>query len=84
MRTMTDLHRYLGFDGKESRPRGKLITGICNLAFALLAVTGLYLWMPRSWSWRAVSPSSGSAKTLQRKPASLTGTTSSACGPPLY
>jgi len=56
MRTMTDLHRYLGFDGKESRPRGKLITGICNLAFALLAVTGLYLWMPRSWSWRAVSP----------------------------
>ena len=41
MRTMTDLHRYLGFDGKESRPRGKLITGICNLAFALLAVTAL-------------------------------------------
>jgi uncharacterized iron-regulated membrane protein len=56
MRTMTDLHRYLGFDGKESRPRGKLVNGICNLAFFVLAVTGLYLWMPRTWSWRTVSP----------------------------
>lgn len=56
MRTMTDLHRYLGFDGKESRPRGKLVNGICNLAFFVLAVTGLYLWMPRTWSWRTLSP----------------------------
>jgi uncharacterized iron-regulated membrane protein len=56
MRTMTDVHRFLGFDGKESRPRGKLINGICNLAFFLLAVTGLYLWMPRTWSWRTLSP----------------------------
>ncbi len=56
MRTMTDFHRVLGFDGNESRPRGKLITGLCHLAFFVLAVTGLSLWMPRSWSWRAVSP----------------------------
>ena len=56
MRTMTDLHRYLGLSGAESRPLGKLINGICNLAFCVLAVTGLYLWMPRSWSWRAMRP----------------------------
>ncbi len=56
MRTTTDLHRYLGFQGEDSRPVGKLINGICNLAFFVLAVTGLYLWMPRAWSWRAVRP----------------------------
>ncbi len=56
MHTMTDLHRYLGFHGEESRPRGKLINGVCNLAFCVLAITGLYLWMPRNWSWRAVRP----------------------------
>lgn len=56
MHTMVDLHRYLGFHGEESRPRGKLINGICNIAFCVLALTGLYLWMPRSWSWRALRP----------------------------
>jgi len=56
MRTVTDLHRYLGLSGAESRPLGKLINGVCNLAFFVLAVTGLYLWMPRSWTWRAVWP----------------------------
>ncbi len=56
MHTMTDLHRVLGFHGETGRPRGKLINGICNLAFFVLAVTGLYLWMPRTWSWRALKP----------------------------
>jgi uncharacterized iron-regulated membrane protein len=56
MHTMVDLHRYLGFHGEHSRPVGKLINGICNLAFFVLAVTGLYLWMPRTWSWRAIRP----------------------------
>ncbi len=56
MRTMTAWHRTLGFTGEDSRPRGKLINGICNIAFFALAVTGLYLWMPRQWSWRALKP----------------------------
>jgi uncharacterized iron-regulated membrane protein len=56
MHTMTDLHRYLGLHGDSGRPFGKLVNGICNLAFFVLAVTGLYLWLPRSWSWRAVRP----------------------------
>jgi uncharacterized iron-regulated membrane protein len=56
MHTMVDWHRFLGFHGEVSRPRGKLVNGICNLAFFVLAVTGLWLWMPRSWSWRALRP----------------------------
>jgi uncharacterized iron-regulated membrane protein len=53
---MVELHRYLGFHGEESRPRGKLINGVCNVAFCLLAITGLYLWIPRTWSRRALRP----------------------------
>lgn len=56
MHAMVDWHRYLNFHGEQTRPVGKLINGICNLAFAVLAVTGLYLWMPRQWSWRALRP----------------------------
>lgn len=56
MRTMTDWHRYLNLHGEVSRPRGKLINGACNIAFCVLAITGLYLWIPREWSWRALRP----------------------------
>lgn len=57
MQTMLEWHRYLGFSGENSRPSGKLVTGIANLAFCFLAVSGLMLWWPRSLSWRAVRPS---------------------------
>jgi uncharacterized iron-regulated membrane protein len=53
MHLMTDWHRFLGREG-EQRPLGKLINGICNIAFCVLALTGLYLWMPRTWSWAGV------------------------------
>ncbi len=56
MQTMVSWHRYLGLGGEVSRARGKLITGVCNLAFCVLALTGLYLWTPRTWSWRALRP----------------------------
>lgn len=56
MQSAVEWHRYLGFSGTDSRPRGKLVTGIANLAFTVLAVTGLYLWLPRAWSWRALRP----------------------------
>jgi uncharacterized iron-regulated membrane protein len=55
MHVMTDWHRYLALTG-DHRGTGKLINGVCNLAFLVLAVTGLYLWLPRSWSWRALRP----------------------------
>lgn len=56
MRVAIEWHRYLGFGGEVSRPRGKWVNGICNVAFFVLAATGLYLWMPRQWSWRALRP----------------------------
>ncbi|AOS44665.1 hypothetical protein Verru16b_01732 [Lacunisphaera limnophila] len=56
MQTMLAWHRYLGFSGEKSRPHGKLVTGIANLAFCFLALSGLVLWWPRSLSWRAFRP----------------------------
>ena len=56
MQTMIEWHRYLGFTSETSRPRGKWVNGVCNVAFCLLAITGVYLWMPRSWSWRGLRP----------------------------
>jgi uncharacterized iron-regulated membrane protein len=41
----------------DNRPIGRAITGACNLAFLVLAVSGIYLWWPRRWSWRALKPS---------------------------
>jgi uncharacterized iron-regulated membrane protein len=45
--TMTSWHRYMGATG-ENRPAGKSATGISNLAFLLLGISGLYLWWPAS------------------------------------
>lgn len=50
---VTDWHRWLGASN-ENRAIGKAVTGACNLAFLVLAVTGVYLWFPRRWSWKNV------------------------------
>ncbi len=52
---VTDLHRFLLGHG-DSRPVGKAITGAANLGFLFLGLTGLYLWFPRKWAWRAYRP----------------------------
>ncbi len=49
-RTMTTWHRYIAMEG-TSRATGKLITGIANLGFLFIVVSGLYLWFPRVWTW---------------------------------
>lgn len=51
--TMEQWHRWLGRSG-DQRPIGKAINGAANLAFFFLAVSGLYLWWPRSLNWRSV------------------------------
>ena len=53
MQTMIDWHRYLGAQG-DNRPRGKAITGACNAAFCVLAMSGLYLWWPKQWTKKAL------------------------------
>ena len=56
LRTMEDWHRWLGARD-DTRPMGKAITGACNAAFLVLAMTGLFLWWPRSWKAAALRPS---------------------------
>lgn len=50
-RTMTDWHRWLGQNG-EGRETARAITGACNLAFLFLALSGMYLWLPRQFTWK--------------------------------
>jgi len=33
---------------------GYTIVNVCNLAFTFLALSGIYLWWPRKWHWRAL------------------------------
>ena len=48
-RTMNAWHRWLGVEGTH-RNLARGATGACNVAFLGLALTGLYLWWPRSWT----------------------------------
>ncbi len=52
---MRNWHRYLALSGDE-RPIGKAITGACNLLFLFLAISGVYIWMPRNLNWGAIKP----------------------------
>ena len=40
---------------RTARVTGKAITGACNLAFLFLALSGMYLWLPRRWTAAAVA-----------------------------
>ena len=52
-RSMTDWHRWLAASG-EYRATGRAVTGAANLAFLFIVLSGAYLWLPRTWAWRAV------------------------------
>ena len=49
-RTMTSWHRYIAMSG-DSRATGKSITGWSNLLFLFIVLSGMYLWLPRVWTW---------------------------------
>lgn len=53
-RSMTDWHRWLAASG-EYRATGRAVTGAANLGFLFLVLSGAYLWIPRTWAWRAVT-----------------------------
>ena len=53
-RLVTNWHRWLAVEG-EGRATARAITGACNAAFLVLAVTGLFLWWPREWTRRKVA-----------------------------
>jgi uncharacterized iron-regulated membrane protein len=55
---MSDLrawHRWLAVEG-EGRPLARAITGWSNVLFAFIALTGIYLWFPRKWTWQHIKP----------------------------
>ena len=49
-RLMTTWHRYLALEG-ASRATGRALTGAANLMFLFIVLSGMYLWLPRLWSW---------------------------------
>jgi uncharacterized iron-regulated membrane protein len=48
-----DLHRWIAMDG-AGRPFGKAITGISNLLFLFMVISGLYLWFPRTLTFAQI------------------------------
>ena len=50
------LHRTLGTP-LGSKGLGHWLAAISNLLFAALILLGLFLWIPRKWSWKAVRAS---------------------------
>lgn len=54
-RGVTDWHRWLG-TGQDNRAVGRAVTGASNTAFLVLAISGVYLWWPKKWSWKKVRP----------------------------
>jgi uncharacterized iron-regulated membrane protein len=63
---MTDLHRYIALSG-DGRPIGKAITGACNLMFLFLAISGIYIWMPRRFTRKHLRPVTWFRKTESAK-----------------
>jgi uncharacterized iron-regulated membrane protein len=49
-RRMTSWHRWLAMEG-AGRGTGKALTGAANLGFLFIVLSGVYLWLPRIWSW---------------------------------
>jgi uncharacterized iron-regulated membrane protein len=54
-RTVTEWHRWFGAQG-QSRAAARAITGACNLAFFFLVLSGMYLWLPKRWTWQHLKP----------------------------
>jgi uncharacterized iron-regulated membrane protein len=50
-RSVTEWHRWLAMQG-DMRAFGRGITGASNLGFLFLVSSGVYLWWPRTWTWR--------------------------------
>jgi uncharacterized iron-regulated membrane protein len=47
-------HRWLGAHDEDHRAIGHAIKSGCNLIFLFMIVSGLYLWIPRKWTWSHV------------------------------
>ncbi len=46
-------HRWIAVEG-EGRTVARAITGWSNFVFAFIVLSGMYLWIPRTWSWQQI------------------------------
>ena len=67
MSELRNWHRYVALSG-EGRPVGKAITGAANLLFLFLAISGIYIWMPRQLRWGSIKPVIWFRRGLTGKP----------------
>ena len=49
-RSVMEWHRWLALKDAQ-RATGKMVTGVANLAFFFIVLSGFYLWWPRTWTW---------------------------------
>jgi uncharacterized iron-regulated membrane protein len=54
-RSVENWHRWLAV-GAEGRATARTVTGAANLAFLVLAISGLYIWWPRKWTPQHARP----------------------------
>lgn len=47
---MLQWHRWFNVSG-DGRDMARAITGASNLMFLFLVLSGMYLWLPRTWKW---------------------------------
>jgi uncharacterized iron-regulated membrane protein len=50
LRTITGWHRWFNVEG-EGRATARQFTGISNVVFLFLVLSGMYLWLPALWKW---------------------------------
>ena len=55
MSELRNWHRWVAMSG-DGRPVGKAITGVANLMFLFLAISGIYIWFPRNLTWKSIRP----------------------------
>ncbi len=53
MSTLRAWHRWLAVEG-ENRPLARALTGWANVLFLFVVLSGLYIWFPRTWTWKHV------------------------------
>ena len=45
---LTGFHRWFNVEG-ENRALARQVTGVCNVVFLFLVLSGMYLWLPKLW-----------------------------------
>jgi uncharacterized iron-regulated membrane protein len=51
MSSLRSWHRWLAMSN-DNRPIAKFITGWSNFFFAFIVLSGMYLWLPKLWTWQ--------------------------------